>query len=107
MTSPIAIDTPLAPPFTPAFAIAEPDLEVADRRRPGRRAAHHSLLPLLRAPGTEPSIDLAGPDAAFEDQAFADDDAADPSALARGILWGLVISVPSWIAVAALCWVLF
>ncbi len=67
-----------------------------DRRRPGRIEVSESLLPLLRA-GPEP----VGPPVAAIDIIAMEGEGDDMLAPARGIGFGLLVSVPLWALIAA------
>ncbi len=69
----------------------------ADRRRPGRAEVSQSLLPLLRSSTESHDPPLAIMD--IETRADADEDALAP---ARGIAFGLLLSVPLWVVIAAI-----
>ena len=93
--------------LTETSPATKPDLEVAegDRRRPGRRAANPVLVPLLRgtppgrghAPGASEPPGQAGPAEHFEDDGNA----------ARGIVIGMLLSMPIWASIAAVCYGIF
>jgi hypothetical protein len=73
-------------------------LEVPDRRRPGRpRSVSPSLVPLLRKPLPDPAVAeaLLAVDRLFEADICEPDRSEDLGA-ARGILVGLVLSLPLW-----------
>ncbi|MDT7953430.1 MAG: hypothetical protein RQ966_18160 [Acetobacteraceae bacterium] len=70
-------------------AAAGTDVGVSDRRRPGRSSeVSPALIPLLRTNEAATLID-------FEED-------ADQSAGIRGLLFGILLSVPLWVAIAYL-----
>jgi hypothetical protein len=81
-------------------SVADPAV-VTDQRRPGRRAqVNPALIPLLR----EPTRYVDGT-AAVEITA-ADED-SDARAAGRGMVVGLVLSVPIWAAIGLGFWFIF
>ena len=77
-------------------------VEVADRRRPGRKEVSPALVHLLRhaAEGgavLTPESDASAPGPIAADRA----DQEDGCAPVRGILFGLALSIPLWAAIGA------
>jgi hypothetical protein len=84
-------DTPIADPVI----APQPPPVVADRRRPGRmHYAQSSLIELLRQK----------PGDATKEEADATYETSDGLAPARGILVGILLSVPIWCLLAAGLW---
>jgi hypothetical protein len=82
----------VAPPEAGA-SVSTPSV-VTDRRRPGRLAqASPALIPLLRKPTQFVDTEL--------------NSNTDPLAPARGILVGLLLSVPFWALVGLGVWFIF
>jgi hypothetical protein len=76
---------------TEADRLPETVTELADRRRPGRLNAHPALLPLLRNRATPQPTDTDACATVVED--------TQTDGAARGIVVGLLISVPVWAAI--------
>jgi hypothetical protein len=90
--TPIA-DPVIAPPPPPV---------VADRRRPGRvNYAQSALIELLRQKPGGATVEEADPTSV---EADATDETSDGLAPARGILVGILLSVPIWCLSAAGLW---
>ncbi len=79
-------------PNTAGQTEAQRQALVEERRRPGRAPVSPTLLPLLRRGGTdgvtEPQSHSAEPDVEWEAE-----DSMGPS---RGIVFGLILSLPIW-----------
>ena len=81
----------------------EPDdgLDVlADRRRPGRTEVSPALVPLLRGqPAPMVMLDIVNDASLLE----SDWDTVDTLRPARGIAYGVMLSLPLWAALLATC----
>jgi hypothetical protein len=72
---------------------------LADRRRPGRKEVSPVLVPLLRGEGDPMLLDFAHEAAVLE----SDWDPVDALRPARGIAYGLLLSLPLWAALLVTC----
>jgi hypothetical protein len=89
-------------PVTAAIPGAAPDNEtevLTDRRRPGRTEVSPVLLPLLRGESAFGMPEVIDEAALLE----SDWDPEEPLRPARGIAFGLLLSLPLWAALLATC----
>jgi hypothetical protein len=89
----------------PAVKLVDAGAPSDGRRRSGRTAVNPVLIPLLRGTGGSKG---ASPERAISDRLLAEseftDDVGNPG---RGIVFGLLLSIPLWIVIAAIIYWIF